>query len=103
MVPLRATAVLLAILVVVVPTADLVAFGIHDHVAMGATDVTEVHAGHVHTSSHSAHHCHLWMNPAETEASCVLVSPFLSSVRVPAPLVARLVPRPFQPFAPPRF
>jgi hypothetical protein len=99
---MRAAAVLLAILIVVVPTADLFAFGIHDHVAMSATDVTEVHAGHVHSSSHSAHHCHLWMNPAETVDSCVLVSPFLSSVRVPASRGARLVRRLFQPFAPPR-
>lgn len=98
----RAAAVLLAILMVVVPTADLFAFGIHDHVVMGATDATEVHAGHVHTSPHSAHHCHLWVNPAETADSCVLVSPFLSRVRVLAPRVARLVRRPFQPFAPPR-
>jgi len=95
-------ALLLATLMIVVPTADLFAFDIHDHVATGATDTTEVHAGHAHTSPHSAHHCDLWMNPAETPDSCVLVPPFLSSVRVSAPLVAHLAPRPFQPFAPPR-
>jgi len=95
-------ALLLATLLVVVPTADLCAFGLHDHVATGAGDATGVHAGHAHTSPQSAHHCDLWTNPAETADSCVLVSPFLSSMRLPAPLVARLVPRPFQPFAPPR-
>jgi hypothetical protein len=95
-------ALLLATLMVIVPAADLFAFGIHDHVTTGAADTTEVHAGHTHTSPHSTHHCHLWTNPAETTDSCVAVSPFLSSMRVPAPLVARLAPRPFQPFAPPR-
>jgi hypothetical protein len=96
------TALLLVILMVVLPTADLCAFGIHDHVAAGSADATEVHAGHAHTNPQHAHHCDLWTNPAETADSCVLVSPFLSSLRVPAPRVARLAPRPFQPFAPPR-
>jgi hypothetical protein len=95
-------ALLLVILMVVLPTADLCAFGIHDHVATGSADTTEVHAGHAHTSPQRAHHCDLWTNPAETADSCATGSPFLSSMRVPAPLVARLAPRPFQPFAPPR-
>jgi hypothetical protein len=95
-------ALMLVILLVVVPTADLCAFGLHDHVATSAADATEVHAGHAHTNPQRAHHCDLWTNPAETADSCVTVSPFLSSMRVPALLVARFAPRPFQPFAPPR-
>lgn len=95
-------ALLLAIVTVVVPTADLCAFGIHEHVATSVADATEIHAGHAHTSPQRAHHCDLWTNPAETADPCVLVSPVLSSIRVPAPLVGRLAPRPFRPFAPPR-
>lgn len=57
-------ALLLATLMVLVPAADLFAFGIHEHVATGAADSTEVHAGHVDTSPHTTHHCHLWTNPA---------------------------------------
>jgi hypothetical protein len=99
---LMMAALLLVILTVVVPTVDLCAFGIHDHVATSATDATEIHAGHAHASPQGAHHCDLWTNPAETTDSCDLVSPFFSSMRVPAPLVARFALRPFQPFAPPR-
>jgi hypothetical protein len=93
---------LLVMLMVVLPTADLCAFGIHDHVATSAADAAEIHAGHAHTSPQNAHHCDLWTNPAETADACVLVSPVLSSTRLSPPLIAHLAPRPFQPFAPPR-
>jgi hypothetical protein len=35
---------LLVMLMVVLPTADLCAFGIHDHVATSAADAAEIHA-----------------------------------------------------------
>jgi len=92
----------LVTLVIAIPLADTLVFGLHEHVADGSRDVTALHTGHAHTMPHSTHHCDLGMNPAHFACDATVFPPRLVAPSMPSEDVSRPAFQPFLPFSPPR-
>ncbi len=90
----------LVLVVIATPTADVFAFGIHDHIA--ATDDDDHDASRTDGLHHSSHHRDLGMNPASATTSCALTPPCPLPDDVNDLLSRAVVARPFVPFTPPR-
>jgi len=93
---------ILVLAILAIPTADLLAFGLHEHVMapvmLGFDEVTAP----PHAEAGTAHHCELWMNPGDVAPA---FTPFRSAAGVnlgDGPQSARPVWHPFLPFTPPR-
>jgi hypothetical protein len=96
----RLTTTIVCVLVVIAaPTADILAFGIHDHLA--ASDDDDHEASRPDGLHHSSHHCDLEMNPASGSTADTLAPPRPLPNDV-GDLSHAVVARPFAPFAPPR-
>ena len=84
------------------PTADLVAFGLHEHGAGAASDILGMHVQHSHGAASHEHHCDFWMNPGDLSAPTAVEPPNEETPLLVRHRSSRLIARPFRPFAPPR-
>lgn len=89
---------ILAFLTLAVPTSDLLAFGLHEHVAAAPQALDEP----ANPGSNALHHCELWMNPSDVAPTFTLFPPASVADLGAGPRSPRLVSRPFVPFTPPR-
>lgn len=87
-------------LVIVAPTADLLAFGVHEHVT-GSAEQSRDLAG-ADTPGAPAHHCELSISPAGLASVAVVPSPGLFVVPVVETRVSAVDRTPSVPLGPPR-
>ena len=98
--PLAAVVWLVLGLVIVAPTADLLAFGIHEHVT--APDDTSRDLAGPDNSGPPAHHCELSASPAGLALALVLSAPGPIAVPVVETRVSASDRTPSVPLGPPR-
>jgi hypothetical protein len=100
----RLTPVVLCVVVflaAVGSTVDVLAFGIHDHLA-GAEQERHDAKPARGTDGHGQHHCDLQVNPGEVAPRVELVRPMPASDVAAEPSLPVPASLPFLPFTPPR-
>lgn len=95
---LSLAAAILVIAVVAGPLADVIMFGIHDHVAAAQTKSTLATVG----DAQGSHHCELWMSAGDiapaTDPPAAAPTVFLA----PRPALSLVLAYPLPSFPPPR-
>lgn len=90
-------AAILVLAVIASPLADVVMFGIHDHIAAAQTKSMLVTVA----DAQSAHHCEVWMSPADVTPVDLPATPAVAML-APSPAGVLIVAAPFPSFPPPR-
>lgn len=91
-------AAILVLAVVASPLADVVMFGIHDHIAAAQTTSMFVTVA----DAQSSHHCEVWMSPADVTLAVNPPATPPVAMLVPHPAVVPIVADPLPSFPPPR-
>jgi hypothetical protein len=91
-------AAILVLAVIVSPLADVVMFGIHDHIAAAQTTSRFITAA----DTQSSHHCEVWISPADVTLAINLPATPKIAMLAPLPAVIPIVPEPLPSFPPPR-
>ena len=100
--PVRAlfalAAAILVLAVIVSPLADVVMFGIHDHIAAAQTTSRFITVA----DAQSSHHCEVWMSPADVTLAINLPATPQIAMLALQPAVIPIVAEPLPSFPPPR-
>lgn len=98
---LRALIIGLIAVAAMTPAADLLAFGIHEHVTASAPE--HMAGSGAPATDSSPHHCEFWMSPGElTGMNSVLDGPMAVEVAPPEQARTALSRSPVVPRTPPR-
>lgn len=90
-------AAILVLAVIASPLADVVMFGIHDHIAAAQTKSMLVTVA----DAQSSHHCEVWMSPADVILVDLPAAPAVAML-APQPAVVPIVAELLPSFPPPR-
>jgi hypothetical protein len=91
-------AAILVLAVIVSPLADIVIFGIHDHLSAAQTTSMFITVA----DAQSSHHCEVWMSPADVTLAISMPATPQIAMLAPQPAVIPIVAEPLPSFPPPR-